>query len=256
MILAYGLIAYAMFLGTFLYAIGFVGNIVVPKGIDDGAEGPAATALLINVGLLSIFALQHSIMARPAFKRWWTTIVPKEAERSTFVLLTNVALCLIYWQWRPMEQVIWQADAAWLQTTLWGVFFVGFGLVLLSTFIIDHFDLFGLRQVTLNLLQKEYTDPEFMVTFFYKIIRHPLYFGFFLAFWATPTMTLGHLVFAIGMSAYIMIGVRYEERDLVQLLGEDYAKYRESVPLLIPRPGRVHDTVKSGSAGVAPSSMR
>ena len=155
-----------------------------------------------------------------------------------------------------MGQVIWQVDAAWLQTVLWVVFFAGFGLVLLSTFIIDHFDLFGLRQVTLNLLKREYTDPEFKVVSFYRFVRHPLYVGLLLAFWGTPTMTLGHLVFAIGMSAYILIGVRHEERDLVQFLGEDYAKYQERIPMLIPRPGKVHETVKAGSTGTVPSSMR
>jgi protein-S-isoprenylcysteine O-methyltransferase Ste14 len=252
----YGIICYSIFFATFLYLIGFVGNLFVPVSIDSGASSATGVALLINIGLIALFGLQHSIMARRGFKAWWTKLVPKSVERSTYVLLTSLILILLYWQWRPMGQVIWQVDAVWLQTALWGIFFAGFGLVLLSTFIIDHFDLFGLRQVTLNLLQKEYTDPQFMVTFFYKIIRHPLYFGFFLVFWGTPTMTLGHLVFAIGMSAYILIGVRYEERDLVQLLGEDYAKYRELVPMFIPRPGKVHDTVKSGSAGVARSSMR
>lgn len=252
----YGVICYSIFFATFLYLIGFLGNLLVPISIDSGVSSATGTALLINIGLMTLFGLQHSVMARPAFKDWWTNFVPKSIERSTYVLFTSLILILLYWQWRPMGQVIWQVDAAWLQIVLWGVFFSGFGLVLLSTFIIDHFDLFGLRQVTLNLLQKEYTDPEFMVTFFYKFVRHPLYFGLLLAFWGTPTMTLGHLVFAIGMSAYILIGVRHEERDLAQSLGENYVKYQERVPMLIPRPGKVHDTVKAGSAGRTPSSMR
>lgn len=252
----YGVLCYCIFFVTFLYLIGFLGNLLVPRSIDSGVASATGTALLINIGLIALFGLQHSVMARPGFKAWWTKIVPKSIERSTYVLLTSLVLILLYWQWQPMGQVIWQADAAWSQAVLWGVFFAGFGLVLLSTFVIDHFDLFGLRQVTLNLLRKEYTNPGFKVTFFYKFVRHPLYVGWFLTFWGTPTMTLGHLVFAIGMSAYILIAIRYEERDLVKFLGEDYAKYQERVPMLIPHPGKIHDTVKSGEVGAAPSGMR
>ena len=252
----YGVLCYCIFFVSFLYLIGFLGNLLVPMSIDSGVSTGTGAALLINIGLIALFGLQHSVMARPGFKAWWTKIVPKSVERSTYVLLTSLILILLYWQWRPMGQVIWQADAAWSQAILWGIFCAGFALVLLSTFIIDHFDLFGLRQVTLNLLQKEYTNPGFKVTFFYKFVRHPLYVGWLLAFWGIPTMTLGHLVFAIGMSAYILIAIRYEERDLVKFLGEDYAKYQERVPMLIPRPGKVHDTVKSGNAGAVPSSMR
>ena len=250
----YGVLCYTVFFLTFLYLIGFLGNLLVPKSIDSGVSSATGTALLINLGLIALFGVQHSVMARPGFKAWWTKIMPKSVERSTYVLLSSLILILLYWQWRPMDQVIWQADAAWSVAALWGVFGAGFGLVLLSTFIIDHFDLFGLRQVTLNLLQKEYTDPRFKVTFLYKFVRHPLYVGWFLAFWGTPTMTVGHLLLAIGMSAYILIAIRYEERDLVKLLGEDYANYRARVPMLIPHPGKIHETVKSGSA--LPSSMR
>ena len=252
----YGVLCYSIFFVTFLYLIGFLGNLLVPISIDSGVSSATGAAWLINIGLIALFGLQHSVMARPGFKAWWTKIVPKSVERSTYVLLTSLILILLYWQWRPMGQVIWQADAVWSQVALWGVFGAGFTLVLLSTFIIDHFDLFGLRQVTLNLLRKEYTNPGFKVTFFYKFVRHPLYVGWFLAFWGTPTMTLGHLVFAVGMSAYILIAIQYEERDLVKFLGEDYAKYQARVPMLIPRPGKVHDTVKSGRAGAVPSSMR
>ncbi len=252
--LVYGVLCYTVFFLTFLYLIGFLGNLLVPKSIDSGVSSATGTALLINLGLIALFGVQHSVMARPGFKAWCTKIMPKSVERSTYVLLSSLILILLYWQWRPMDQVIWQADAAWSVAALWGVFGAGFGLVLLSTFIIDHFDLFGLRQVTLNLLQKEYTDPGFKVTFLYKFVRHPLYVGWFLAFWGTPTMTVGHLLLAIGMSAYILIAIRYEERDLVKLLGEDYANYRARVPMLIPHPGKIHETVKSGSA--LPSSMR
>lgn len=252
----YGLLCYCIFFVTFLYLIGFLGNLLVPKSIDTGPAAPTGAALLINIGLIALFGLQHSIMARPGFKAAWTKIVPKSVERSTYVLLTSLVLILLYWQWRPMGQVIWQTDAVWSQAVLWAVFAVGIGLVLLSTFVIDHFDLFGLRQVTLNLLQKPYIDPPFKVTLFYKFVRHPLYLGLFLAFWGTPTMTLGHLIFAAGMSAYILIAIRYEERDLVRFLGEDYSRYRERVPMLIPRPGKIHATVKSGAGEPTPSGMR
>ena len=187
----YGVLCYGIFFLAFLYLVGFLGDFLVPKSIDSGQTAALGAALLINVGLIALFGLQHSIMARPGFKAWWTKLVPNSIERSTYVLLTSLILTLLYWQWEPMPQIIWQADAIWSQAMLWGVFSAGFGLVLLSTFLIDHVDLFGLRQVTLNLLQKGYTNPGFTVTFFYKVVRHPLYVGFFLAFWGTPTMTLG-----------------------------------------------------------------
>ena len=235
MILTYGLIVYAMFLGTFLYAIGFAGNIVVPKGIDDGLEGPALTAILINVGLLSVFALQHSIMARPAFKRWWTTMVPKAAERSTFVLLTNLALCLIYWQWRPMLGVVWEIESGFAGSLLWLLFWVGWVLVLVSTFIIDHFDLFGVRQVVLHAQGQEYTHPKFKISVLYNRVRHPLLLGFMIAFWATPRMTVGHLLFAAVTTAYMLVAIQLEERDLVAVHGSDYEDYQRRVPMIIPR---------------------
>lgn len=241
---AYGVLAYGIFFAAFLYLIGFLANLLVPKGIDDGAATPTALALLINVGLIALFGLQHSVMARPGFKRRIERLVPQSIERSTFVLVASAVLILLFWQWRPMTQVIWQAEAPWLVATLWAVFAAGFLVVLLSTFVIDHFDLFGLRQVTLNLLGRRYTHPPFKVTFFYRFVRHPLYLGFLLAFWATPSMTLGHLVFALGMSTYILIAIGYEERDLEALLGEDYRRYRARVPMLVPRPGSIHETVK------------
>ena len=241
----YGVVAYAIFFLTFLYLVGFLGNFLVPKSIDSGPVTVTSVALLINVALLALFGIQHSVMARPGFKAVWTKIVPKPVERSTYVLLSSLVLILLYWQWRPMGQVIWNAEAAWAQYMLWAVFFGGFLIVLLSTFIIDHFDLFGLRQVMLNLRQREYTHPSFKVTFFYKFVRHPLYTGWIMAFWGTPTMTLGHLVFAIGLTGYILIAIRYEERDLVTFHGADYARYRDKVPMLIPNFGQPHQTVKT-----------
>ncbi len=241
----YGVGAYGIFFLTFLYLIGFLGNLIVPRSIDVGPAAGMTTALLVNFALIALFGIQHTVMARPEFKEKWTKIIPKSIERSTYVLITSLLLILLYWQWRPMTgTVIWEAEAAWAQTVLWAVFFGGFGIVLLSTFIIDHFDLFGLRQVWLNMRQKEYTSSGFKVTFFYKFVRHPLYVGWIMSFWGTPRMTLGHLLFAVGMTAYIMIAIRYEERDLVRFLGEDYAKYREKVPMLIPRFGKGHATVK------------
>jgi protein-S-isoprenylcysteine O-methyltransferase Ste14 len=185
-------------------------------------------------------------MARPGFKQAWTKIVPKSVERSTYVLISSLLLVLLYWAWRPIDSVIWQLDAAWAQNLMWAVFFGGFLLVLLSTFVIDHFDLFGLRQVWLNFRQTTYTNSGFKVTFFYKFVRHPLYVGWIMSFWGAPTMTAGHLLFAVGMTGYILIAIRYEERDLVKFLGEDYVRYQEKVPMLIPKLGKGHATVKSG----------
>jgi len=242
----YGVVCYAIFFLTFLYLVGFLSNLLVPRSIDVGLAASTLTALTINFALITLFGIQHSVMARPAFKQQWNKIIPKSVERSTYVLISSLILILLYWQWRPMtDQVIWAAEAAWAQYLLWAVFLGGFGIVLLSTFINNHFDLFGLRQVWLNYRQKEYSGPGFKVTFFYKFVRHPLYVGFIMAFWGTPRMTLGHLMFAVGMTAYILIAIRYEERDLVRDLGEGYANYREKVPMLVPRLGKGHETVKS-----------
>jgi len=247
----YGVVCYAIFFLTFLYLVGFLSNLLVPQSIDVGLAATTLTALAINFALIALFGIQHTVMARPGFKKKWTKIVPTSVERSTYVLITSVILILLYWQWRPITNLVWEAEAAWLQYLLWAVFFGGFGLVLLSTFVIDHFDLFGLRQVWLNFRQKTYTHPPFKVTFFYKFVRHPLYVGWIMAFWGTPRMTVGHLLFAVGMTVYILIAIRYEERDLVRFLGDDYSRYREKVPMLIPRLGKAHDTVKPADRPLA-----
>jgi protein-S-isoprenylcysteine O-methyltransferase Ste14 len=230
----YGTIAYAVFFGTFLYAIGFVGNIVVPKSIDSGAEGTFGPGLIINAVLLALFAIQHSVMARQGFKKWWTKIVPQSVERSTYVLITSLLLLLLFWQWRPIPAEVWSFESATGALILNIFFWLGWLIVLLSTFMINHFDLFGLRQVYLNLSRKEYKDVEFKTTGLYKYIRHPLMTGFIIAFWATPLMTVGHLIFAIATTAYILIAIQIEERDLVSLHGEQYKSYRHQVSMLLP----------------------
>ena len=234
LVLVYGVVSYVVFFLTFLYAIGFVGNIYVSKTIDSGVAGPFWQALLVNVLLLGIFAIQHSVMARPGFKAWWTKIIPASIERSTYVLLTNGALILMYWKWQPMTDVVWNVDGGAFGTVLIVLFWFGWALVLLSTFMINHFDLFGLRQVYLNLKRKPYTDLKFTTAFAYKFIRHPLLLGFIIAFWAAPVMTTGHLLFAAVTTVYMLIAIRLEEKDMVDAFGETYQMYRREVPMLIP----------------------
>jgi len=248
---AYGVVCYAIFFATFLYLIAFLTNFMVPKGIDDGAPTATAAAVLINFALMALFGVQHSVMARPAFKKRLAALLPESVERSTFVLAASLALIVLYWQWRPLPQLIWSAGSPVSQAILWAVCLAGFGMVLLSTFVIDHFDLFGLRQVWLELTGRAYRHPAFEVTYFYKFIRHPIYLGLLLGIWGTPRMTLGHLLFAIGMSGYILIGIQYEERDLETFLGDEYRRYKQRVPMLIPAVGKPHETVKArpGTAG-------
>jgi len=234
--LLYGGVSYVVFFVTFLYAIGFVGGFVVPKSIDDGVAGPAATAILINVVLLGLFAVQHSVMARPWFKRQWTRIVPKSAERSTYVLLSSAVLILVFWQWRPIPNTLWSVEGGVPGTLLAVTFWLGWAIVLLSTFLINHFDLFGLRQVWLNFKGEGYRPIPFKIPGLYKLVRHPLYLGFILAFWSAPRMTGGHLLFAAGTAAYMLIAIRWEEHDLVQALGDDYVRYRRSVSMILPLP--------------------
>lgn len=232
----YGLVSYLVFFVAFVYAIGFVGNLLVPKGIDSGVTVPLEQALPVNVLLLGVFALQHSIMARPEFKRWWTKFVPRPVERSTYVLFASLALLLLYWQWRPITTPVWSVEHPIAVTVLHGLYLLGWTIVFLGTFMINHFDLFGLRQVYLNLRNHDYNDLGFRIPFFYKFLRHPIMLGFIIAFWSTPQMTVGHLLFAAATTIYILIAIQLEERDLVRHFGDQYREYRRKTPMLIPRP--------------------
>jgi len=233
-ILLYGLACYAVFFATFLYAIGFVGNLWVPKAMDSPRETSLALALLVDLGLLSLFAVQHSVMARPGFKRVWTRIIPESAERSTYTLLSSLALILLFWQWRPLGGVVWDVENPLARVLLYAGFAFGWGLVLVSTFLLSHFDLFGLRQVWLQFRGRAYTALPFKTPGPYRLVRHPLYVGWFFAFWCTPTMSATHLLFALMITAYILVAIRLEERDLIAALPE-YSHYRKQVPMLLPR---------------------
>lgn len=248
----YGLLCYLVFFGTFLYAIGFVGNFLVPKAIDSGVGTALPQALLVNLVLLGLFAIQHSVMARPGFKRWWQRFVPQPIERSTYVLFASLALILLFWQWQPLPAVVWQVENQIGWYALWLLFFVGWVMVLVSTFLINHFDLFGLRQVYLYQRGKAYTEVGFKMHFLYKLVRHPLLLGFIIAFWATPTMTLGHLLFALVTTAYMLIAIQLEERDSLHAHGATYAAYQRQVPMLLPLPKKqpnVQGRLQSQPAG-------
>jgi methanethiol S-methyltransferase len=231
----YGLVVYGFFLAVFCYAIGFVGNVAVPRSIDSGAAVPLPQALLVNLGLLSLFAVQHSGMARKGFKRWWTRIIPAPVERSTYVLLASLVLGLLFWQWRALPELVWSVEHPLGRLLLWGLFGSGWSLVLLSTFLINHFDLFGLRQVYRHLRDQPAEPVGFRMPWLYRFVRHPLYLGFIVAFWSTPQMSVGHLVFAAVTTAYILVAIQLEERDLLHDHGAAYAVYRRQVPMLMPR---------------------
>ena len=265
-ILLFGLISYAVFFGTFLYLIAFVGNLqqtaltqwlpwlpdLVPHSIDAGREtGAVGGALIINLALIALFGMQHSIMARTGFKAWLTRRLPASSERSFYVLLASMMLIVLFWQWRPIPMVIWEAQTTVAMSIGWGLFALGFFMVLLSTFLIDHFDLFGLKQVWSQFRDQNLPKPRFVTPLLYRLVRHPLYLGFILAFWGGAVMTVGGMVFATTMTIYILIAIRFEERDLVRILGPEYEDYREQVPMLVPGLKAVAAARRDGQEGIS-----
>jgi protein-S-isoprenylcysteine O-methyltransferase Ste14 len=232
--LIYGVAVYLFFVCTFLYAIAFAGNLWVPKTIDSGTPGPVGEALIVNLALLGLFAVQHSVMARRSFKRWWTTIVPAAIERSTYVLAATAALALLLWQWRPMPALVWTVTDPLAVKLIWALFWLGWGVLFLATFLINHFELFGLHQVFARLIGREIPATEFRTPFLYRYVRHPIYLGFLMAFWSAPVMSQGRFLFAAGATGYILIGIWFEERDLIHHFGDTYRRYKEQVGMLIP----------------------
>ncbi|RIL06786.1 MAG: hypothetical protein DCC71_05275 [Proteobacteria bacterium] len=247
--LAFGAVSYGVFFATFLYLVGFLGNVVVPKSVDSGTPGALGAAVLVNTALLLLFGVQHSVMARPAFKRWWTRFVPQPIERSTYVLASSAVLIALMAWWRPIAEPVWAIETPALRAAMMALFFGGVGLVLFSTFLIDHFDLFGLRQVVLHFRNRDYSERHFVMPVLYRFVRHPLYIGWIVTFWAAPTMSAGHFLFALVMTGYILVAIPMEERDLAQLHGEPYRRWREATPAFVPRIGTSRtDTAPSSAA--------
>lgn len=248
--LLYGIACYGLFFVTFLYLIGFTGGIVVPKGVDDGTALAWPLAVALDLGLITLFGMQHSVMARPGFKRAWKRLVPEPVERSTYVLLASIALILLVALWQPLPATVWSAETGWLRGLLWAGFFAGWGTVLYTTFLIDHFELFGLRQVWEHFRGTQSPETDFKTPSLYKWMRHPMMTGFLLGFWCIPEMSAGHLLLAIGMTSYIVVGTTVEERDLIAAFGERYRRYREVVPRFLPVPGRSVSDTKAARADV------
>jgi protein-S-isoprenylcysteine O-methyltransferase Ste14 len=243
----FGAFAYACGVAALVYSMGFVGNVVVPKSIDAGTLVGSGEAVVVNLLLLGLFGVQHSVMARRSFKQWWTRIVPHSVERSTYVLAAALVLGLLFWQWRPiLEPVVWQVESPAVALLLWSIYWLGWTVLLVSTFLINHFELFGLRQVFARVTGRAIPEPEFRTPFFYRYVRHPIYLGLILAFWSTPLMTAGHLLFAIGATGYILVGIWFEERDLIAQFGEQYRRYRAQVGMLVP--SRREETRRTSTA--------
>jgi len=234
----YGIVAYLVFAVVIVYSLGFISGLVVPKTIDSGPAGPLVESIVINLVLMTIFALQHSVMARPQFKKWWTTVVPISVERSTYVLLASLALALVFWQWRPIPGVVWEAKDPTIAGSLLYLGLLGWVLVFFSTFMINHFELFGLHQVANNLAGKSMPPMKFQAPMLYNVVRHPIYLGFIIFVWATPVMTAGHVLFAAVVTAYIFVGIALEEHDLIAVFGDEYRRYRQRVAMIVPFIGR------------------
>jgi protein-S-isoprenylcysteine O-methyltransferase Ste14 len=234
----YGIIAYGFTLGALLYLVGFVGNLIVPKSIDSGTAGPPLQSVIVDTMLIGLFAIQHSVMARQGFKRWWTRIVPPSVERSTYVLAASFALLILYWEWQPIPALVWTVHNPAAAAVLDGIFWLGWVVLVASTFMISHFELFGLSQVFARLFGKPLSGAKFRTPLLYRSVRHPIYLGVLLAVWATPAMTAGHLLFSVVITGYILIGIQLEEHDLIEQFGDQYRRYRQHAPMLVPLPGR------------------
>lgn len=243
----FGIVAYGFSLIALLYLVGFVGNFIVPKSIDVGTSGPLLRSVIIDAALIGLFAVQHSVMARRGFKRWWTRIIPSSIERSTYVLFTSVVLMILYWLWQPIPEPVWTVHNPMAAAALNGIFWLGWAVLVGSTFLINHFELFGLSQVFARLFGKPSSEPRFRTPLLYRYVRHPIYLGVMLAIWSTPTMTIGHLLFSVAITAYTLMAIQLEENDLVEQFGDQYLRYRQQAAMLVPLPGRSSSQAKEGS---------